>query len=119
MELDHCHSDLLWQSLTTACREAMRLSRDIAARLQQGIPSHQLVPLLRQEAQLARQLQSGIRQFGQLSPSSDCGTWRSQLLQQMKELIEQEQQNHRLLNRRGVKLSAPGPYRHRLRRIDR
>lgn len=119
MELDNCHPDLFWQALTVTCREAMRLSRDIAGRLQQGIPAHQLVPLLRQEAQLASQLQSGIRRFGQSSPSADFGRWRSQLLQQMKELIEQEQRNHHLLSRRGVKLSAPGPYRHRHRRIDR
>lgn len=119
MELDKSHPDLFRQTLTATCREAIRLSLDIAGRLQQGIPAHQLVPLLRQEAQLASQLQSGIRQFGQSSPSPDGGRWRSQMLQQMKELIEQEQQNHRLLSRRGVKLSAPGSHRHRPRRIDR
>ena len=106
----------LWQTLIAACGDAIGLSRDIASRLQQGAAARELESLLRREAQLAHQLQAGIGRLGQQKPDPESGVYRTRLLGQMRDLLDLEQQNHRLLSRRGVKLTGASPYRYSPRR---
>ncbi|MBT4502651.1 MAG: hypothetical protein HOC74_33275 [Gemmatimonadetes bacterium] len=122
MELDSAHlernrpqpSALSWQTLSATCGTVLSLSREISSRLQQGAQTQELVPLLRQEAELTRQLRDDIFQLGQLSlPSSPGGNSRSQVVSQMEELLSQERENHQLLSSRGVKINGTRPYRYR------
>lgn len=121
MELDSAHLErnrpqlpaLSWQALSATCGTVLSLSREIASRLQQGAQTQELVPLLRQEAELTRQLRDDIFQFGQLSLPSPGGNDRSQVVAQMEELLSQERENHRLLSSRGVKINGTRPYRYR------
>ena len=99
-------ANTLWTQLEAVCAEAMRLSRHVGSRLQQGAGSHELVPLLRREAKLADQLHKGIRQFNQ-RPDSKAMIADENLILQMKNLLAMEQKNYRLLSRKGVRLNAP------------
>ena len=102
----------LWQELEAACAAAIRLSQEVATCLQQGLGAHEFVPLLRRESQLADQLRQGIRQLGQQCQAAD-GNRREDLARHMQTLIEMEQQNYRLLTRKGVVLSGPHFNRYR------
>lgn len=101
-----------WQALTDTCCAAVTLSRDIATRLRQGAPAHALIPQLQHQAELAEQLRTGIGQLGKEAPSPTSATQRARLLRQFEDLLAQEQENHRLMSRRGVKLSGARPYRY-------
>ena len=96
----------LWEELETVCAEALRLSQQVENRLQQGASSHELVPLLHSEAQLADQLHKGIQQLSQ-RPDLKAMVEDGNLIGQMKNLLTLEQKNYRLLSRKGVRLNAP------------
>jgi hypothetical protein len=98
--------DALWQQLEATCAAAMRLSQDVETQLQQGADGHELVPLLRREAQLADQLYQGIHQLDQ-RPDSTIGARGKNLVRQMKDLLTMEQENYCLLSRKGVRLNGP------------
>ena len=101
-----------WQALTDTCGTAVALSRDIATRLRQGTPAHALIPQLQAQAKMAEQLRTGIGQLEKEAPSPTSATQRARLLRQLEDLLAQEQENHDLMNRRGVKLSGPRPYQY-------
>ena len=104
--LEQQETNTLWEQLEATCAEALRLSQHVKTRLQQGASSHELVPLLRSEAQLADQLHKGIQQLNQ-RPDLKVMEQDKNLIRQMKNLLTMEQKNYRLLSRKGVRLNAP------------
>ena len=100
-------SPSLWQELEAVCAAAIRLSQDVAVHLRQGAKAHAFTPLLHREKELIDQLCGGIHLLDQQAPDATACSCRAHLAQQMQTLLDLEQQNHRLLSRKGIKLSGP------------
>lgn len=110
--LDPARSD---QGLAAQCSEALTLARQVAAALREGTPASQFLPLLRQEARLSREVRAEIARLN-ADPSQVTAAERDASLAQLQAWVDQTQENHRLLSRRGIRLSGPGPYRYRASR---
>ena len=99
-----------WQQLRTACHAAGEISRQVHDGLRQGISVASLIPLLRRGASLARDIQLSISELSSAPQRRAAPSERAELLAQMESLLSMENENHRLLRSRGVKLTGPrGP----------
>lgn len=99
-------ADTLSEHLIATSKAALELSRRVHASLRAGAAPSGLVPLLRQEAAMAQELRAGI---GQLTAAADRppSSHRAELQAQLSILLSLEEENHRLLSRRGITLNAP------------
>ncbi len=108
-------SEDLWRQIETSCTAAIRLSQDLTTHLQRGAQADEFVPLLHRELELTNQIRTDIHQLGRHSTPVDVPR-RDHLAQQMRLLLDLEDQNHRLLTRKGVRLNNPSfTHRHRRR----
>lgn len=101
------NTPLLWEDLEHLCEALLCLSKKVEAALRRGAGAAELVPLLRQEVDLAGQLRAGIAQCARqrgLAPSGEC---RQHLAGRLRSLLKMEQANHGLLGRRGIRLRTP------------
>ncbi len=94
-----------WGELEALCEALLCLSQQVAGALQQGAGAPALVPLLRQEADLARRLQEGIARPA--CPDARAGECRQRLAGRLRALLELEQANCGLLRRRGIRIRGP------------
>lgn len=95
------------EELETLCAALLYLSQQVAGALQQGAGAPVLVPLLRQELDLARRLQEGIFSSARQPGGARTGERRQRLASDLRALLDLEQDNHRLLSRRGIRLRGP------------
>ena len=96
-----------WEELSGFCETLKALSAQVSQSLEQGAGPTVLVPLLRQELELARVLQEGISRCGR-EPATPQSQARSRDLSgQLGTLLETEQANQSLLKRRGIRLRGP------------
>ena len=106
-------SEDLWRQIETTCTAAIRLSQDLTTHLQRGARADEFVPLLRRELELTDQIRIDIHQLGRHSAPVDAPR-RDRLARNMRLLLDLEDQNHRLLTRKGVRLNNPSlTHRHR------
>ena len=97
-----------WSHLHAACSAALELSRQVHGALLQGAAAAALIPLLRREAELAREIQRSIASHGAAGRQQTPPPEHAELMPQMAALVAMEEENHRLLSSRGVRLSGPG-----------
>ncbi len=98
--------------LTACCTAALAVSRQVGEALRTGCAARRLLPLLRAEGSWARQLPAAIGQLAALPPG-DRARARDTAAPTLQAWAEQTQENHRLLNRRGLRINTATPYRYR------
>ena len=96
-----------WDELAGICESLRALAQQVNNTLQQGTGASVLVPLLRQELALARSLQEGIVRCGQQPASAQSRERSASLSEALRTLLETEQTNQGLLQRRGIRLRGP------------
>ena len=101
------HASPSWQHLRTTCRTAGELARQVHEGLRRGAAASCLIPLLQQEASLTHDIQLGIRELARTPLRSPSRSEHAELVTQMKSLLSMEEENHRLLRSRGMKISGP------------
>ncbi len=111
------HTDPFAQ-LGTQCAQCIDLAQRIRAELQTGKATCDLTPLLRQSAAEVTQLQEGIRALATQPPAEGHGDL-SQLIAQMRTLLELEDGNQKLLASKGIPINRPRPYQYGARRAAR
>lgn len=96
-----------WDELSGLCEILNGLAAQVSQSLAQGGGPAVLVPLLRKELELARVLQEGIARCGQQSSTPQSKVRSKDLSGQLGALLETEQANQNLLQRRGIRLRGP------------
>ena len=104
-------ADMLWQELRQVCEQSIELAGDLARQLRRGIRGPQLQPLLEESAAMVAHLRDGIRNLARRGEKVDSAK-RDQLLEQMRTLLQLEEQNHALLGAKGIRLNTPRSYRY-------
>ena len=97
-----------WLALETTCAEAIHLSKTVANHINDSAPAHQVVKLLRRQADLSDQLRLGLRDAESLAATAR--SHGAQLGEQMKLLLDLEDRNFQLLSRKGMRLSGPSRF---------
>jgi len=105
-----------WPQLSTCCAHCIRLAQTIGSRLRSGETGQELMPLLQESATQVRQLQEGIQHLSTKYPNGTDLTGHGELLEQMRTLLQLEEQNRSLLSSKGIPLNRPRPYRYQPRR---
>lgn len=96
-----------WDELSGLCETLSTLSAQVSQSLEQGAGPAVLIPLLREELELARSLQEGIARCGQQPSTVQARAHSQELSIKLGSLLETETANQSLLKRRGIRLRGP------------
>ena len=97
-----------WRELELTCSQAIRMSETVAQQVIDSAPAHEVVKLLRRQADLSDQLLSRLSDAESLTGTAK--THGTQLAKQMKALLDLQDRNYRLLSRKGMRLSGPSRF---------
>lgn len=114
-QTDPTHQDQ-WPQLNTCCAHCIDLAQQISSQLKRGESGQSLIPLLEESAAQVRRLQEGIQDLHKTNGTDADRAGHRTLLEQMRTLLELEEQNRSLLSSKGIPLNRPRPYRYQPRR---
>lgn len=102
-----------WARLEDDCAAALSLSRQVGALLAARAPAAQVVERLRQTADLSVRLRQQMARLSGLPIPEACAARRLAAIGQVQALLQQEEENRRLLQQQGVRLELARPYQYR------
>ena len=105
-----------WTQLDFCCAHCINLAQQISSQLKRGVSGQDLMPLLEESAAHVRQLQTGIQNLHKVDRTDADRAGHRALLEQMRTLLQLEEQNRSLLSSKGIPLNRPRPYRYQPRR---
>ncbi len=105
-----------WPQLSTCCTHCIYLAQQIGSQLKSGVSGQKLMPLLEESATHVRRLQEGIQGLHKTELNGADRAGHQALLEQMRTLLQLEEQNRSLLSSKGIPLNRPRPYRYQPRR---
>ena len=109
-EKTESHTDIeaRWLDLESTCSEAIKTSETVASHINDSAPAHQVVKLLRRQADLSEKLRRGLSDVESLAGTAR--THGGQLAKGMKSLLDLETRNYQLLSSKGMRLSGPSRF---------
>ncbi len=94
-----------WMQVEEECATALTLSHEVRHQEDDGVDSHELVPLLHRQREAVTQLQSALGTLVSM-PHPEQGERRDHLGQQLRELLKLHDTSIDSLSTRGVRLSG-------------